>query len=188
VSDTPETFAKELEFVFKNVVEFLKFGEAKNAALIALNGVVLVNALKMLADGTIKAEPLVLYGWVLVAFAAISLLLAMLSFAPQTKIDWMWGRIDSASRRNVIFYGEIRNMSAKEYLEELAKSLGSDRSHFTDYEEDFANQIVVNSKIAYRKYNFFRVALWFLVSALFTPLIGLVLYVCIDPNQNVLRK
>lgn len=181
----PSDLSKPLESVFKNVVDWVKFAEAKNAALIALCGAILSNLFKPLLDGTMPCGFWVrLYVYELVGLTIVSLLLALLSFVPQTRIHWMFGRLTSSSRNNVIFYGEIRNHTADDYLHALSKSVGIEHAEFSDFEKDYANQIVVNSTIAYKKFNFFRIGIWVVIGGIVTLPLGILLYALIDPNSS----
>lgn len=173
----------QLEFVFKNTVDFLKFAEAKNGVLIGFCGAAIFGLIKVVLDDHIKIGIAgTVYFYQLFVALTCALSLALMSFVPQTKIGWMFGRLSSANRNNVIFFGEIRNLSPDKYIDELAESIGLENYHPSKYESDMANQIVVNSAITYKKFNFFRFGVWALIGGIFTIPVGIILYMLIDPN------
>lgn len=176
---------KELEAVYKSVFEWLKFAEAKNGALVGVTGVFCVNLVKYIFDYKVYENFWVsAYLLPLLLFASSSMIMALLSFVPQTKIGWIWGRLTSSNRNNVLFFGEIRNLSPEQYLEQFLSALGQEKRDFSQFERDYANQIVVNSTICYKKYNFFRLGIWLLLCGIITPIFGILLYLLIDPNAN----
>ncbi len=77
---------EELNYIFGNVNEWLKFAEAKNAALIAFDSGLIAGAISLLMVD--KPLPVIIccYGWFAVALLAVSCFVCMLSFLPQVVI------------------------------------------------------------------------------------------------------
>ncbi len=173
---------EELKCIFANVNEWLKFAETKNAVLVALDGGAVLGVLGLLKDQPRFPEWVIFYLWVFIIFNVIALSIALFSFLPQTKIPYFWLIGEPNSKDNLIFYGHIKKYDVNQYLSALYTSDSQQPKNFSKLELDYANQIIVNSQIADRKYNYFRVALWFTISAILTPLIGGVLYLVFNPN------
>ncbi|PKL58854.1 MAG: hypothetical protein CVV34_00705 [Methanomicrobiales archaeon HGW-Methanomicrobiales-5] len=172
----------KLKSIFANVNEWLKFAEAKNAVLVALDGGAVLGVLGLLKEQTKLPEWVTIYLWLFVIFNTIALTIALFSFLPQTKIPYFWMRSEPDSNDNLLFYGHIKKYDVTQYLSALYINDGQHHNDFSKMEIDYANQIIVNSQIADRKYNYFRVALWFTISAILTPLIGGLLYLLFNPN------
>lgn len=167
----------ELRYIFENVNNWLKFAEAKNAAVVAFNGAITMGALSLLKG---YSPPLpIWYLWIVVVSVALSTICALLSFYPQTEIRWWWKTGTPSSEDNLYFYGHISKYSSEHYLQTLFAALpngieknntvGCSPQAFSRIEMNIAEQIVINAEIASRKYAFFKVALWFLMSALLLP-------------------
>jgi hypothetical protein len=164
-----------LKDIFNNINDWLKFAEAKNAALIAFNGAIIMGCLSLIKEPPPHLP--VWYLWMVVVLVALSTFCALLSFYPKT----------AAPGNNLYFYDHIYRYSSKQYLEYLSAALPNDQArnsiggdsakvsaarekHLTEH---LAEQIVINSKIASRKYKYFKVALSLLMTGLIVPLIVL---------------
>jgi hypothetical protein len=183
----------QLKDIFENINNWLRFAEAKNAAIVAFNGAIAMGAHSLLKE---SSPPLPSwYLWMVVTFVALSTFCALVSFHPQTKIRRWWKKIGSPlASDNLYFYGHIEKYSNKQFLQELATALSKDQERnlntaggntktFSRSEINLAEQIVTNSQIASRKYVLFKVALFFLMSALFTPIVALFVVLLFSPND-----
>lgn len=128
-----------LERVLNRVIDWLKYEEAKNGALIAVNGVV-VGAL--LTWTTPFSKPVSFCLECSLALLLLSLLIALCSFYPLVKSDqlnklaprlrrlwWMWlkerlGRSEpETKKRSLLFFGDIAGLHPEVYLEQLRASV-----------------------------------------------------------------
>lgn len=164
-------FEEFLEKQLERVNEWLTFAEAKNAALIAFN----IAAITLIAD--FRENYPVLSTIIMLIFIA-STVYTLLSFVPQTpsrpdpKIveDETWVP-------NLVFWMDIANTKNENHYLQLVKD-----HYFPDDPAapdsalciDLACEIVINSRIAARKYQFFNRALKIDLAAFFVTVILLI--------------
>ena len=167
--------------IFSNVNEWLKFAEAKNAAIIAFHLGSIFGAATIIT----QSEPNTISGIILnylysfIILNSIGLFFALFSFWPQTKIeDALSKKIEdifcfkrSVIEENLLFYGYISNCGRDLYLSKLCRCFNKEISNCTKLELDYVNQIVANSRIAVRKYSYFRIALLFTIIAVLSPVL-----------------
>ena len=166
----------------KLMVEWLKFAEAKNAALVTLAAsgfLVLVKALPPIA-GEWAAWANLLTALALLGLAA-GLLIALVAFMPQVRqVDPRpTARTDHTDRPNFDFYGPLGTRDKGALAQLLAESHAVRRGELPDeplrqfvaqYQREshqhLAEQIVEVARIASRKFALFRWAAWCVVLAL----------------------
>ncbi len=171
----------KLEYIFDNVNRWLKFAEAKHVAVVIFNSGVIVgilNSLDKLEKVGLLTGMFGMYFYILLVCLVVSILISVLSFMPKTKIDWLFTRKNELrDNDNIYFYGHIKNYDEKTYLELVLKKFnieqsGDDLKVFIP----LANQIIQNSRIASKKFNYFRKSSWLIIHGFFTPLGGLILW------------
>lgn len=161
---------KYLIEIHKIIVDWLKFAEAKNAGLLTGNLVSIfgVSKLEFFSGAHV-------YSWAwwyytsIVFFCGLSALCCLLSIVPQIEIPWFWLSTDKYPPGNLVFFGSIANQSPENYSRKLQEETGCE---FKRFEKDLAEQIVVNSKIARRKFSSFKVSAWLTLSGFITPVIS----------------
>ena len=178
----------KMEERLKNILSFvndwLKFAEAKNGALVVLNGAIIFGVLSVLNDNKIFVNWQIFYFWMIIGFNLLSLIVGLLSFWPQTKNSWLNLSGYSNKEDNILFFAHISKYNPTEYLKSLYEAEGTKKDKFTKFEIDYSNQIIINSQIASQKYRFFKLALW-LTLAGFLTLIGAVLVtIVLSPNKK----
>ncbi len=160
-TEVPPLFMKEsmydtLKDIFDNINDFLKFAEAKHAALIALNSAIIFGFLKVYADYKGHSDLKTLIFTVLLCIGT-SLLFSFLSFFPKTK-NLIKPISNKTQQRNIFFYEHLAELTLEEFIEEC-NSLKDSRTGITRIERDLMNQILVNSRITSNKYFLFKFAL-----------------------------
>lgn len=165
-----------LRSILSDVNDWLKFAEGKNAAFLAANGVVVFGLLGLANGKTFVCKAAQYYFAIAVAFVVLSALVCLLSFLPQVKIPWLLPSRTSKEADNLSFYGDIAGYDPPSYVQALYHQAGEDTENISDFEEDLAEQAIVNSRIALRKYHLFNLAVWLDVIALLTPLLAIPLY------------
>jgi hypothetical protein len=191
--NTPEQGTNGLPFIpgfdtlhkiFTNVNDWLKFAEAKNLMLITFNAASIYGTSKIF-DGSWTAN----YPWVkYVAFVSIvlfvfSAVVCVMSFIPSVKI-LKGGEFTSNREKNIWFYETLKEMDNVKVLQEL---YGSTATSFSRAEEDLAEQVIQNSKIASRKYAYFTVAAWLAISGYVTIVLA-ALYFGFNYVNNDVQK
>ena len=160
---------KSLIEIHKNVVDWLKFAEAKNAGLLAGNLAVIFGIAKVdsLVGATLHTFA-GLYFWNVIVFCGMSAALCLVSIVPQIHIPLLWAKKENI-KSNLIFFGSIATHTRDTYIQKFEEAT---QTPLTQLERDLAGQIVVNSKIAKRKFTSFKWSAWLTLSAFLTPLIA----------------
>lgn len=147
----------KLKFIFDNVNNWLKFAESKNAALLVANSAFIFQLFRILADKKNINSFVYCYLTICILLAAISACICLFSFVPKIRIPSIFtGKYVQEENVNLIFYGDIAKFTPKRYWEALrTQNIISEEYAQDKFFADIANQIVINSKIALTKYNFF---------------------------------
>lgn len=158
-----------LRMILGLVNDWVKFAEAKNAALLAATSAIVLGILTALE--AFPPLPWWLLGYVYLATGAIVLAasLCLLSFLPRTRLPWLGSMRRPSPEDNLLFYADIACYDPRTFLETLYSRSGVRSGQPNPLEEDYAEQIIVNSRIALAKFRFFSLALWITISALLTP-------------------
>ena len=159
---------ERLERVLNRVIDWLKYEEAKNAALVTLDGVGVGVIAQWLSNVSPALSPWLKGSLVILL---LSIIIALFSFYPVLKGEKLHrnaARRRERSRRteskpNVLFFADIAGSDPEIYLKEFRLVVGEAGSG-TLLELDYAREIVVNAEIAVLKLRLFKAA--FLVSCL----------------------
>jgi hypothetical protein len=154
---------EDLKEIFKNVNDWLKYAEAKNAMLLGFNGVLLFGAFKVFHNNPDLQNSLGFIGsyyhYVMPIIVGVSTVITLISFIPKTKMIKL-GDNSKPKQVNVLFYSHLKTLSSEDLLEELKVTEPS------VIEKSYAQQIVINSSIAAAKFDSFKVAGWITISGL----------------------
>lgn len=162
---------KNLYNILLNINEWLKFAEAKNAALIALNLGSIFGMISILTIEDLSLNQcLIYYSYSFLLFNLLSLSISLFSFWPQLQCS-----CNSIEKKDsLLFFSDIINYNEKEYLSKLYDSYDKTEGKYGQIELDYAKQIIIISKIANQKYSLFKIALWFTLSAILSPIFGVI--------------
>jgi len=135
----------------------IEFAEAKNAALLAANLAVIVGIGAILATSAIDQHSVRMWLFVTCLVLAGGGLIALWSFLPvfgEERHEYAKG---TASAGNLVFWGDIAGVSPEQYIAGVFAALelryAPGKIHL-----DLANQIVITSGIARRKFTIFKPA------------------------------
>lgn len=167
---------EKLNDIFSNINDWLKYAEAKTATLIAGNAALIFGISKIILSNDVDSN-LEKYLIFCCLLCLLSLSLCLLSVIPALSMPWDSKPSDRSKKDSVIYFGDIAKYSPLTYLSLIVKKTNSKNEGFTEYQKDLAFQIIVNSVIAVKKYNYFKVAIWFTLSAIVTPLITLLVFI-----------
>lgn len=167
---------EKLKTIFTVVHEMVKFAETKNAVLLALNGSAVLGILKIISDDNICSIWIKYYLFGFIFFAIIGLTTSLLSFFPRLKLPFILCEGNPSPDDNLLLYTDICKYNEHSYIDALATSLNEPAKKHLPFDMFYANQILVNSRIALRKYKLFRIALWCTLAAILTPIIALLLF------------
>jgi hypothetical protein len=157
------------------VNDWLKYAEVKNAALLTLNAALIVGMHQLFEWHKPTALGVGWLLWMSTALLAISLLVCLASFYAYTKtfgFDLPISTQDGAT--NALYFGHLADMKRDDVLKRLVDKYAPGPG--SNYLEDMADQIIINSKIARRKFAFFNWGLMFTIAALLTPVGALLFY------------
>jgi hypothetical protein len=169
---------ERLRAILSIVAEHLKFAETKNATLFAANAASVFASLQVLA-GIKDKEWVERYLILLIVCSALSALIVLVSFLPQTSIPWLSRGRHSKSKQSLMFFGHIQHYDPQAYLSALYDACEILHPKPVPIEIMYAEQIVVNSKIASRKYTCFRYAIWITLAGILTPLLIIPLHLLV---------
>lgn len=165
----------DLKDIFDNTNNWLKFAEAKNGAIIALNSALLFGILKF--NSTLANENFLrdYYIFMIVFVLLISTIMALLSFIPRLKYPYTHFEKPN-NNDNLLYFGDISKYTPNQYYEKI-HTINNGASDKKDFEMYYINQIINNSKITFIKFKQFEIAVWFTLFAFLTPIGGLILYI-----------
>jgi hypothetical protein len=163
--------ANTLKDIFENVNNWLKFAEAKNATLVAGNGLLIFGILKTINDLNINTY-LLYYIYFCLALFSISLVISLISFIPKVKIPTFLLNSDIETNDNLLFYGHILKYNERTLLEKLDSMLNNeDDKTSKEFRTMYTQQIIINSKIARNKFELFDIAIKFTLSGILSPIL-----------------
>ncbi|MBP2143386.1 Ca2+/Na+ antiporter [Methanococcus voltae] len=148
---------QKLEKIFENVNRWLSFAEAKNAAIVAFDGVAIFGLLRLTPE-TFSENPLFKYvfGFV-VLMLLISLFISLCSFIAKSE--------NISETDNLLFYDHICKYNSETYLNAIFKKYNENQEP-SEYEKELAQQIVINSKIAGEKYKKFNYSIFCIICSI----------------------
>lgn len=178
-----EEVLNELKDIFENVNRWLQFAEAKNGALIGINGLFLFKSIDFFID-TINGKltsSIVLIGVTILIFL-LGMVKSLKSFFPNDSVyedqNDDLERIDDNENNVLIFYNDIcKYKSSKKYLITVYKDYFDkdiQSRNLRKIELDYAKEILINSRITSYKNNSFKLALKLNFMAIFVFLIFLI--------------
>ncbi len=165
-----------LKYILSLVNDWLKFAESKNAALLAADTALGLGLYKILRSDMPGSQSAILYVGFVISLLFVGAFICLVSFIPRTTIPWLATTHRPKEDDNLLFYGDIAKYDPKRYIASLYKQSGNDVSEIKAYEEDLAEQIIINSRIALQKYGLFKTALWINVIAGVTPIGAFILW------------
>ena len=152
--------------IFENVNDWLKFAEAKNGVIIALNSAIIFGILKLYPSLKIDNSYIEYYITYIILFLTISIIIALLSFIPRFYYPFI--KIDKISESdNLLYFGDIAKYNEIEYSRKILEKIPDTEK--TSFDVYYINQIVNNAKITYIKYKQFEISVWFTISVFLTP-------------------
>lgn len=156
----------DLKDIFDNVNNWLKFAEAKNAALIAISGmfiwgsvrllVILKSTEKISMDGNLGCV-LTAYLFFMLVFFTIALICGIASFIPVSKYILIIPTGEPSNADNLLFFGHLSKYNKKKLVEKVKAASDSKDTDINDIHQMYAEQIIVNSRITEAKIHFFNI-------------------------------
>jgi len=163
-----------LKDTLSKVNDWIKFAEAKNAANVAFCSAGIFAMSRMILSAESLHKLLLIYMCFVISLLVVSSALSLLSFIPQLKTPWVHiGNRDNND--NVLYFGHACKYSANVYLDKIyfGKAENSEKYNL---ELLYAEQIVINSRVALIKFKQFDMAILFTLTAILSPVGGALIY------------
>jgi hypothetical protein len=161
---------QQLQQILSSVNQWLTFAEAKNLGLVALNGAAVFSATGILIGQQRPPQWVCLYLGTFIVFAAIGLAFSLFSLLPTTNLGITARGKKPCSPTNLLFYGHLATYAPEELVEELRMRMGLCNQQILPIHLEYAQQIIVNSRIALHKYRCFKISALMVLAGVVTPL------------------
>ena len=171
---------EKMSGVFADIQGQVQFAEAKNGALFASTMAVIIGIATVLSS--LDEVPLSVFLWLGATCFGLAgaVLLALLSFLPVMGAKrHRFARGSDGNGENLIFWGEIRRFTPLAYAEAFLQSLQLN-GRPTRLIIDVAEQIVINSGIAHRKFRLFGAGAWAMLTAMLAPAAILIVHLALN--------
>jgi hypothetical protein len=165
-----------LEDTLKQIVDWLKFAEAKNGALVALGCATIFGVLRLYSSSSIESILVTSYVASFSIFVATAIVLSLVSFIPRITPPFWIKMAKTEQADNPFFFGHACKYSKKKYLELFNRYTESDSFKESKLEVALCDQIVNNSRISFIKYRMFNTAVYLFLAGVLTPFGALILY------------
>lgn len=158
--NTPQISEDILRFILGSVNEWLRFAEAKNAGLFSANLALTFGTITIAFGDTVTSQLVQTSLLICAVILGISAIICLISFIPQLsrmKIKLVSNPMETD---NLLFFGDIAKYDAKAYIIKLSGLYLNSNTDNTKQLllEKYADQIIINSRIAKTKYYIFGVA------------------------------
>jgi hypothetical protein len=177
MADQSEMYEKILTANLQRTIDFLKFAETKNAALLALASAWVVAALNLECNGHTLPSALAFSLPIAMLLSLFAGILALVSFLPRLHLpSFLGGKRAGPHPKNLLYFGDISTLTIKSLKHEMHLRYHPDsEEHREEYFHDPVVQISVNSEIAMRKMLLFRTGIKFILGAGFVLVVPAVL-------------
>lgn len=185
--DVQERLEDRLRYILGFVDGHVKFAETKNAALLVVNTAAVAGALQLLVGGPVLNVWVSRYLVMLALGNAVSGVVALLSFLPITSLSWFVKRGKLADSDSLIFFGDSHKYGLRSYLMGLYAVSGYEARDIAPLHRMYAEQIINNSRIAWRKFSYFRAGTWVTISGVLSPVVAAILFFVVNAYDTVLE-
>lgn len=179
MASTNEAFEKILTANLQRVLDFQKFAEAKNAALLTIASAWVIAIINLISSGKSLPDGLNTGIYFALPFSICAGILAMISFLPRTNLPrFLGGKQAGPHSPNLLYFGDIGALPVKTFERDIStRYLQAASQNISDeYTHDLIVQISVNSQITMRKLQLFRSGMILISVAAFIlliPVLGL---------------
>lgn len=163
--DQEDAFETILSTQLTRNIDFVKFAETKNAALLTFSSAWIIGSINLLTgQAMLPAGYTVAFCIALPLFAAAGLV-CILSFVPQVLDRFHQHNDDDKS---LLYWAHIAEIPVGRYHERVTERYKPGESHSVTerYLDDLCVQISVNARIATRKFTMFNIAAGFVFAAI----------------------
>jgi len=164
--DQEEAFEKVLATQLGRNIDFVKFAETKNAALLTFSSAWIIGSINLLTGQAVLPAGYPTAFCVALPLFAVAGLICILSFVPQV-LDRFHQH--NQNDRSLLYWGHIAEIPVARYHERVTERYKPAESHSVTerYLDDLCVQISVNARIATRKFTMFNIAAGCVFAAIF---------------------
>ncbi|MDA9476732.1 hypothetical protein XI03_19875 [Bradyrhizobium sp. CCBAU 65884] len=164
-NDQEEAFEKVLSTQLSRNIDFVKFAETKNAALLTFSSAWIIGSINLLTGQSILPLGYNVAFCVALPLFALAGLVCILSFVPQVLARFHQPEDDAKS---LLYWEHIADIPVGRYHERVTERYkpGENRSVTERYLDDLCVQISVNARVARRKFMMFNIAAYCVFAAI----------------------
>jgi len=165
-SDPQDAYVQMLTANLQRALDFLKFAEAKNAALLALASAWIAATLNLECSGKALPSGFTISIPIALLCALCAGIPAMISLLPRLHLpSFLGGKRAGPHPPNLLYFGDISALPIKTLEKDMAaRYLTAGRGYRDEYIHDLTVQLSVNSEIAMRKMRLFNWGMRFILA------------------------
>lgn len=154
-NDQQEAYEKHLTATLARVIDFVKFAEAKNAALLTFSSAWTLATVNILNKFDVTPPIWIWCGGIALFFFVSSAILSIRTFLPK-KLEHIFK--DPDGDRSLVYFNHIALYETTKYCQLIRDAYYPPDANTTTerYLNDLSVQISVNSKVASRKFSLFN--------------------------------
>lgn len=162
-----EAFGGVLSATLARVIDFLKFSETKNAALLTFASAWTFASINLLTGDHAPAGILGRAFWLALILFSAAAVVAIVSFLPKLNLHAL--HRDPTQPNSLLYFGHIAEFDTEAFRPRIKERYlaEGDQAITDEYLDDLIVQISANSKIARRKFVMFNVGAALVLIALF---------------------
>ncbi len=172
-----------LKDILSFVNDWLKFAEAKNSVLMATTGFAIWIVARLLLTVDMHFT-LYMYFLVLVAFFFLAFVTAIISFLPVLSYTFINPVKNEQYSKNLLYFGYLSTLNKNDLLKQLYSMTGISETQVSDISAMYAEQIIINSRIALAKYTLFEKGVSFILLGALTPPLGIAVLYLAKKKKN----
>jgi uncharacterized membrane protein len=165
-----------LENTLKQVIDWLKFAEAKNGSLAVVCCAAIFGFFRVYSSLNDVNFYLTVYAVSFFILVSAAFIIALISFVPRITPPFWIQMAEKSDSDNPLFFGHACKYSKGAYLILFNKIIEPSTKDFLNLETALCDQIVNNSRIAFIKYSVFGSALFLFLAGVLTPVGAGLLY------------
>ncbi len=153
---------EDLRYTYNNISDWLKFAEAKNAGLLALN---IACVIGIIQGEQVFGNDMKAFEALLISLFSISSCFCLYTILPVVNKGFRFYKkmddqifINSLDNLNALYFKDIATLSSDQFVKLFEHK---HNCTLTKAEKDFGNQITNNAEICVQKYSLFMAASWF---------------------------
>lgn len=165
-----------LDSTLKQVIDWLKFSEAKNGILVAVGCTVIFGFFRVSSSFNFDNGFVTAYAISFIICIATSVIISLSSFIPRITPPFWINMPAKEPGDNPLFFGHACKYSKSSYRDLFNSHVDENESNDSKLELALCDQIVINSRISYIKYQMFNSAAFLFLAGVLTPVGALIYY------------